>query len=360
MILETIAQANRERYAEIEKQVPLEEIKSKALSMKITDEFPFEKALAKDGISYICEVKKASPSKGIIAEDFPYVQIAKDYENAGASAISVLTEPQWFKGENKYLQEISQNVKIPLLRKDFTVCEYQIYEAKVIGASAVLLICALLDTETIRKWIKICDSLGLSALVEAHTEEEVKSALEAGARVIGVNNRNLKDFTVDLTTCTRLRKLVPKEILFVGESGIKTAEDVQELREAGVNGLLIGETLMRNADKKKALEELNGAEIFNETYKNCSLSELRENIDEIDDKIIELIAKRGKFVKQAAILKKDEDAVKSPDRVNDVIAKARKKAEKYGASADIVEAVYREMISQFINSEMKEFRKQNQ
>lgn len=257
MILETIAQANRERYAEIEKQIPLEEIKSKALSMNINDEFPFEKAIAKDGISYICEVKKASPSKGIIAEDFPYVQIAKDYENAGASAISVLTEPQWFKGENKYLQEISQNVKIPLLRKDFTVCEYQIYEAKVIGASAVLLICALLDTETIRKWIEICDSLGLSALVEAHTEEEVKSALDAGTRVIGVNNRNLKDFTVDLTTCTRLRKLVPKEILFVGESGIKTAEDVQELREAGVNGLLIGETLMRNADKKKALEELN-------------------------------------------------------------------------------------------------------
>ena len=249
MILETIAQANRERYAEIEKQIPLEEIKNKALSMNINDEFPFEKALAKEGISYICEVKKASPSKGIIA---------KDYENAGASAISVLTEPQWFKGENKYLQEISQNVKIPLLRKDFTVCEYQIYEAKVIGASAVLLICALLDTDTIRKWIEICDSLGLSALVEAHTEEEVKSALDAGARVIGVNNRNLKDFTVDLTTCTRLRKLVPKEILFVGESGIKTAEDVQKLREAGVNGLLIDETLMRNADKKKALEELNG------------------------------------------------------------------------------------------------------
>jgi indole-3-glycerol phosphate synthase len=261
MILETIAQANRERYAEIEKQIPLEEIKRKALAMGITDEFPFEKALAKDGISYICEVKKASPSKGIIAENFPYVQIAKDYENAGASAISALTEPKWFKGENSYLQEISQNVKIPLLRKDFTVCEYQIYEAKVIGASAVLLICALLDTETIRKWIKICDSLGLSALVEAHTEEEVKSALDAGARVIGVNNRNLKDFTVDLTTCTRLRKLVPKEILFVGESGIKTAEDVQKLREAGVNGLLIGETLMRNPDKKQALAKLNGAEL---------------------------------------------------------------------------------------------------
>lgn len=258
MILETIAQANRQRYEKIIQTVSLEEIKQKALAMEINDEFPFEKALSKDGISYICEVKKASPSKGIIAEDFPYVQIAKDYENAGASAISVLTEPQWFKGENRFLQEISQNVSLPLLRKDFTVCEYQIYEAKVIGASAVLLICALLDTDTIREWIKICDTLGLSALVEAHTEEEVQSALDAGARIIGVNNRNLKDFTVDITTCTRLRSLVPKDILFVGESGIKTSEDIQNLRNAGVNGVLIGETLMRNNDKKAALEMLNG------------------------------------------------------------------------------------------------------
>ena len=189
------------------------------------------------------------------------MQIAKDYENAGAAAISVLTEPQWFKGENRYLQEISQSVSIPLLRKDFTVCEYQIYEAKVIGASAVLLICALLDTDTIRRWIKLCDTLGLSALVEAHTEEEVKSALDAGARIIGVNNRNLKDFTVDITTCTRLRSLVPKEILFVGESGIKTSGDIENLRNAGVNGVLIGETLMRSADKKQALSELNGRAI---------------------------------------------------------------------------------------------------
>ncbi len=257
MILETIAQANRERYEKTMQTVSLEEIKQKAFAMGINDEFPFEKALEKNGISYICEVKKASPSKGIIAEDFPYVQIAKEYENAGASAISVLTEPQWFKGENRFLQEISQNVKIPLLRKDFTVCEYQIYEAKVIGASAVLLICALLDTDTIREWIKICDTLGLSALVEAHTEEEVQSALDAGARIIGVNNRNLKDFTVDITTCTRLRSLVPKDILFVGESGIKTSEDIQNLRKAGVDGVLIGETLMRSDNKKQVLAELN-------------------------------------------------------------------------------------------------------
>lgn len=259
MILETIAQANAERYHKIETLIPLSEIKQKALSMKINNDFPFEKALAKDGISYICEVKKASPSKGIIAEDFPYVQIAMDYENAGASAISVLTEPQWFKGENKFLQEISQNVTLPLLRKDFTVCEYQIYEAKVIGASAVLLICALLDTDTIRKWIQLCDSLGLSALVEAHTEVEVKSAINAGARIIGVNNRNLKDFTVDITTCTRLRQLVPKDILFVAESGIKTNEDIKQLRNADVNAVLIGETLMRSTDKKQALQELNGS-----------------------------------------------------------------------------------------------------
>lgn len=257
MILETIAQANRERYEKTMQTVSLEEIKQKAFAMGINDEFPFEKALEKNGISYICEVKKASPSKGIIAEDFPYVQIAKEYENAGASAISVLTEPQWFKGDNRFLQEISQNVKIPILRKDFTVCEYQIYEAKVIGASAVLLICALLDTDTIREWIKICDTLGLSALVEAHTEEEVQSALDAGARIIGVNNRNLKDFTVDITTCTRLRSLVPKDILFVGESGIKTSEDIENLRKAEVNGVLIGETLMRSDDKKQALAELN-------------------------------------------------------------------------------------------------------
>ena len=230
--------------------------------MEINKDFPFEKALAKDGVSYICEVKKASPSKGIIAEDFPYVQIAREYQSAGASAISVLTEPRWFKGENSFLKEISQNVSIPLLRKDFTVCEYQIYEAKTLGASAILLICALLDTDTIRRWIKICDSLGLSALVEAHTEDEVQSALEAGARIIGVNNRNLKDFTVDITTCTRLRGLVPKDILFVGESGIKTSGDIAELREAGVNGVLIGETLMRRNDKRAALEELNGSPLL--------------------------------------------------------------------------------------------------
>ncbi len=261
MILETIAQANKKRYNEIQMRVPLEQIKSRALSINSDNTFPFEKALAKSGISYICEVKKASPSKGVIAKDFPYIKIAEEYEQAGASAISVLTEPQWFKGKNAYLEEISKSVKIPLLRKDFTVCEYQIYEAKAIGASAVLLICALLDTATISKWISLCDTLGLSALVEAHTEDEVKSALKAGARIVGVNNRNLKDFTVDITTCTRLRQLVPNDILFVAESGIKTNADIENLRNAGVDGVLIGETLMRAPDKKSALKELNGGRV---------------------------------------------------------------------------------------------------
>ena len=256
MILETIAQANIERYKQSEQLLPLEQLKEIALSLPDKKDFPFEKALSGKGMSFICEVKKASPSKGVIAEDFPYVQIARDYENAGASAISVLTEPKWFMGRDEYLTEISKAVSLPLLRKDFTVCEYQIYEAKVIGSAAVLLICSLLDTDTIAKWIRLCDSLGLSALVEAHTEQEIQSAIKAGARIIGVNNRNLRDFTVDINNCTRLRELVPRDILFVGESGIKTREDVAALEKSGVNAVLIGETLMKSNNKKQMLDYL--------------------------------------------------------------------------------------------------------
>lgn len=261
MILETIAQANKKRYDEIKKTVPLDKVKSLAKQTECNTGFPFEKALAKEGLSYICEVKKASPSKGLIAPNFPYLEIAKDYENAGASAISVLTEPQWFKGSDDYLKEIAENVSIPVLRKDFTVDVYQIYEAKLIGASAVLLICAILDEDTISRRIKVCDSLGLSALVEAHTREEVKTALNAGARIIGVNNRNLKDFTVDLNTCTQLRSYVPQDVLFVAESGISENSDIQKLKDAKVDAVLIGETLMRAENKKKALEVLNGGEV---------------------------------------------------------------------------------------------------
>ena len=258
-ILDTIAEATRVRVAEAKKTVPLEQIRSAARMLPADTGFPFEKALSDPGMSFICECKKASPSKGLIAPDFPYLEIAKSYEDAGASAISVLTEPQWFLGQNTYLQEIVQAVHIPCLRKDFTVDDYMIYEAKVLGASAVLLICSLLSEEQIRDSIKLCDSLGLSALVEAHDADEIEMALRAGARIIGVNNRNLKDFTVDIHNSGRLRSLVPPEVLFVAESGIKTRADVAALEEMGGNAVLIGETLMRSEHKKQLLADLKGS-----------------------------------------------------------------------------------------------------
>lgn len=257
MILDTLAQATRVRVAREKEVISPEEMSRKALELPKGD-FKFEKTLKSGDISFICEVKKASPSKGIIAEDFPYIDIAVQYEMAGASAISVLTEPEYFKGDIRYLHEISQKVQVPLLRKDFTVDEYMIDQAHVYGASAVLLICSLSDTETLKKYIAHCDRLGLSALVEAHDENEIQSALAAGARIIGVNNRNLKDFTVDIKNGIRLRKLVPQDCIFVAESGIRTAEDIQELRKADVNAVLIGETLMRAENKKQMLVQLRG------------------------------------------------------------------------------------------------------
>jgi len=255
MILDNIAASTHHRVNAAKSAVSLSAMKRHALSMP-KSEFSFEKTLQEPGISFICEVKKASPSKGLIAPEFPYVEIALDYEAAGASAISVLTEPAYFQGRDMYLSDIRAICSLPLLRKDFTVDAYQIYEAKTIGADAVLLICALLDTKTIHDFLCICDDLGLSALVEAHTAQEIESALNAGARIIGVNNRNLKTFEVSLDTCEKLRPLVPDDRLFVAESGIKTADDIQRLSEARVNAVLIGETLMRSADRKSALSEL--------------------------------------------------------------------------------------------------------
>lgn len=221
-------------------------------------DFSFEKVIAEGDISFICEVKRASPSKGMLVEEFPYVQIAKDYEEAGADCISVLTEPDYFKGDKQYLKEISENVTVPLIRKDFIIDEYMIYDAKIHGASCVLLICSLLDKETMEKYIEICDNLGMSALVEAHDEEEIQKAVEAGARMIGVNNRDLKTFTVDIGNSERLRKLVPDNILFIAESGIKTNADINRLRKAKVNGVLIGETFMKAENKKEMLQKLRG------------------------------------------------------------------------------------------------------
>ncbi|MBQ7155786.1 MAG: indole-3-glycerol phosphate synthase TrpC [Synergistaceae bacterium] len=254
-ILETLAEHALERVRLAEQSLPLTVLREQAESLP-KGSFAFEEALRREGLSFICECKKASPSKGLIAENFPYLQIAKEYEEAGSDAVSVLTEPKYFLGSNEYLREIAHSVNIPCLRKDFTVDEYMIYEAKVLGASAVLLICSLLDAKTLAEYIALCDSLGLSALVEAHDENEVMCALRAGSRIIGVNNRNLKDFSVDTENSRRLRRLIPRDVVFVSESGVRDAEDVRLIRESGADAVLVGEALMRAPDKRAKLAEL--------------------------------------------------------------------------------------------------------
>ena len=254
-ILDTIADYAKERVSQAKSEHSLQEVKDKALSMNKGD-FPFEKALAKEELSFILECKKASPSKGVIAVEFDYLNIAKGYEVAGADAISVLTEPKWFMGKNEYLKEIASSVKIPVLRKDFVVDEYMIYEAKTLGASAVLLIVSILSKQQLKEYKAICDEVGLSALVEIHDEEEAETAISIGARIIGANNRNLKDFSVDTNNAGRLRELIPPDILFVSESGVKDENDIRGIVKSGANAVLIGETMMRAEDKKEALAEL--------------------------------------------------------------------------------------------------------
>ena len=257
-ILDTLASHARARTLKNKHKISEEEIRRAALALGADTGFPFEKALAQPGMSFICEIKKASPSKGIIARDFPYLEIAREYEKAGASAISCLTEPDFFMGSDEYLREIAAAVKIPVLRKDFTVDPYMIYEAKVLGASAVLLICAILTDEELIEYGALAKSLGLSALVEAHDEREVERALRVDKAVIGVNNRDLRNFTVDCRNSVRLRKMVPGDRLFVSESGIQTPTDIEILRENGVDAVLIGETLMRSPDKAAELRCLKG------------------------------------------------------------------------------------------------------
>ena len=258
-ILEQLAAHAKERVALAEQACPLEIIRQKASRMEKGDG-SFEKALKRPGLSFICECKKASPSRGVIAENFPYLQIAREYQEAGADAVSVLTEPKWFLGSDRYLREIAETVSLPCLRKDFTVDEYMIYEAKLLGASAVLLICSILSSRQLREYLQICETLGLSALVETHDEGEVDMALEAGARIIGVNNRNLRDFSVDTENSRRLREQIPAEVLFVSESGVKTAADAAALREIGADAVLVGEAMMRAKDKRAMLAKLRGAE----------------------------------------------------------------------------------------------------
>ena len=274
MILDRIVEATKIRVAQ-EKQVEtLETVKAAALAFPSDTGFPFEVALRQQDFNFICEVKKASPSKGIIAEHFPYLEIAKEYEVAGAAAISVLTEPNFFKGDKKYLQEIASTVKIPVLRKDFIIDEYQIYQAKVWGASAILLICACLDVPTLTKFRELADSLGLSSLVEAHDEHEVQMAIDCGARIIGVNNRNLKDFTVDVQNSVRLRNLVEDDVIFVSESGLETPEDIQVLRDNNIGVALMGETFMRSPNKVEKLAYLYGPTYYTPKIKMCGISKV--------------------------------------------------------------------------------------
>jgi indole-3-glycerol phosphate synthase/phosphoribosylanthranilate isomerase len=274
LILDKIIEATKIRVAQ-EKQVESpESVKAAALALTTDTGFPFETALRQQDFNFICEVKKASPSKGIIAEHFPYLDIAKEYEIAGAAAISVLTEPDFFKGDKKYLQEIASAVKIPVLRKDFIIDEYQIYQAKVWGASAILLICACLDVPTLTKFRELADSLGLSSLVEAHDEHEVQMAIDCGARIIGVNNRNLKDFTVDVQNSVRLRNLVQDDVIFVSESGLETPEDIQVLRDNNIGVALMGETFMRSPNKVEKLAYLYGSTYYTPKVKMCGISKV--------------------------------------------------------------------------------------
>ena len=274
MILDKIVEATKVRVAQEKEMETPEAVKAAALALPSDTGFPFEAALRQQDFNFICEVKKASPSKGIIAEHFPYLDIAKEYEVAGAAAISVLTEPDFFKGDKKYLQEIASTVKIPVLRKDFIIDEYQIYQAKVWGASAILLICACLDVPTLTKFRELADSLGLSSLVEAHDEHEVQMAIDCGARIIGVNNRNLKDFTVDVQNSVRLRNLVQDDVIFVSESGLETPEDIQVLRDNNIGVALMGETFMRSPNKVEKLAYLYGPTYYTPKVKMCGISKV--------------------------------------------------------------------------------------
>ena len=257
MILEKIANYAKTRVLKDKEKISLEEMKKLALNLKKGD-FSFEKALIENLPSLICEVKKASPSKGIISQDFPFLEIAKEYEAFGATCISVLTEPKWFLGSDDIFKEIRGNVNLPMLRKDFTVDEYQIYQAKVMGADAILLIVAILSLEEIMYYLEICGKLGISALVEAHNEQEIEIAVKSGAKIIGVNNRNLKDFSVDLNNASNLKKHIPTDVIYVAESGIVTPDDGINLIKNGANALLIGEALMKSDDKKSFILKIKG------------------------------------------------------------------------------------------------------
>lgn len=255
-ILDKLADLSRERAKREQEKIPAEELREQAKALGKGNGEAFLSALKKPGISFICEIKKASPSKGLISPDFPYLKIAEAYEQAGADCISCLTEPEYFLGSDDIFREVREKVNLPMLRKDFTVCEYQLDQARVMGANAALLIVSLMDERTLAAYLEHCEELGIAALVETHDEEEIRTAVSAGAKIIGVNNRNLKDFSVDFGNAARLRDRIPPECIYVAESGVRTPEDVQRLRQIGADAALIGETLMRAEDPAETLKSL--------------------------------------------------------------------------------------------------------
>ena len=256
MILEDIAAYTRTRVEALKKKKSLYAVRDEAEGRPEGKDF--QAALSAPGLSVIAELKQASPSKGLIAPDFEriFLDKAKHYEEGGAAAISCLTEPKFFLGSDEYLQQARAAVELPILRKDFTIDEYQIYEAKCIGADAVLLICSLLSQNQLVEYLCQAHELGLSALVEAHDADEVQAALAAGASIIGVNNRNLKDFTVNPLNSLRLREQIPDDKIFVAESGITKASDCVGLKAAGVQAVLVGEALMRSLNPAAMLKEM--------------------------------------------------------------------------------------------------------
>lgn len=255
-ILDQLAAHARERVAADRVLVAEEELRERCARLGPGNGAAFAQALKKPGLSFICEVKKASPSKGVIAEEFPYVRIAQEYEAAGADAVSCLTEPKWFLGSDQIFREIRAAITVPMLRKDFTVSAYQILQARVMGADAVLLICAILEDRELTEYLSLCRELGLAALTEAHDGEEIRRAVGCGAEIIGVNNRNLKDFSVNVGNAAQLRDRVPAGCLFVAESGVTGPEDADRIRRSGADAALVGEALMRAGDKAAMLAAL--------------------------------------------------------------------------------------------------------
>ncbi|HNX64823.1 MAG TPA: indole-3-glycerol phosphate synthase TrpC [Oscillospiraceae bacterium] len=255
MILDEIIVKRKEQLDREKERISHEKIKELAYKTAYTP-LDFKKALKKDKLSVIAEVKKASPSKGTIREDFNPVEIAVQYEKSGADAVSCLTEEYYFKGSSSYLKEIRNHMHIPILRKDFIFDEYQIYEARVIGADAILLIAAVLDTDTLVKFKKIADDLRLNCLFEVHNEEELKSVISAGAEIIGINNRNLHTFEVSLDVTRTLSAKIPDGTVIVSESGIKSNSDMKAVKGHGADAVLIGETLMKSGSIENEMKSL--------------------------------------------------------------------------------------------------------